>query len=67
MMAIEPSRPESVGGVLDIAFRIYEAAVLRVMPMCALLALADLPLTLYSLQITRLLPGVTDPREFTAN
>lgn len=62
-MAIEPSRPESIGRVLDIAFQMYRASIFRVVPLTLAAALVDFPVNLYWLRLTGTLQANTDPRD----
>jgi hypothetical protein len=62
-MAIEPSRPESIGRVLDIAFQMYRASIFRVVPLTLASALVDFPASLYWLRLTGTLQTSGDPRE----
>ena len=40
-MAIQPERPQSIGGVLDTTFQLYKASVLRVWPLVLLAAVGS--------------------------
>lgn len=46
-MAIQPDQPQSIGGVLDIAFQLYKASIGKVWPICLLLIVASSPPTIY--------------------
>lgn len=40
-MAIQPERPQSIGGVLDTSFQLYKASVLKVWPICLIAAISS--------------------------
>lgn len=42
-MAIQPTQPQSIGGVLDISFQVYKASLGSVWPVCLLLVLGSVP------------------------
>lgn len=46
-MAIQPTHPQGVGGVLDTAFQLYKASLAVVWPISLLLALVGMPPTVY--------------------
>lgn len=46
-MAIRPDQPQSIGGVLDVSFRLYKEAIGSVWPLSLLLILASSPQTIY--------------------
>jgi hypothetical protein len=48
-MTIQPERPQSIGGVLDSAFQLYKASVLKVWPTCLLIAIVTALPTVYML------------------
>jgi hypothetical protein len=48
-MTIQPERPQSIGGVLDTAFQLYKASVLKVWPTCLLIAIVTSLPTVYML------------------
>lgn len=48
-MAIQPSQPQGVGGVLDTAFQLYKSSLATVWPISLLLAIVGVPPTLYSI------------------
>lgn len=48
-MAIQPTQPQGVGGVLDTAFQLYKATLGAVWPISLLLAVVGMPPTLYLL------------------
>lgn len=60
-MAIQPDQPQSIGGVLDVSFRLYKEAIGSVWPLSLLMVLASTPQTIY--MITRGDAGIstTDP------
>lgn len=57
-MAIQPTQPQSIGGVLDTTFQLYKASLVRVIPLCVLLVIASSPTSIYLLMNT---PDATDP------
>lgn len=46
-MAIQPDQPQSIGGVLDVSFRLYKAAIGSVWPLSLLMVFASSPQTIY--------------------
>jgi hypothetical protein len=46
-MAIQPTQPQGIGGVLDTAFQLYKASISVVWPLCLLIAIVASPPTLY--------------------
>ena len=48
-MAIQPDQPQSIGGVLDISFRLYKASIGSVWPLALLMILASSPQTVFTL------------------
>lgn len=46
-MAIQPTQPQSIGGVLDISFQLYKASVAAVWPICLLLVVGSSGPSLY--------------------
>lgn len=46
-MAVQPTQPQSIGGVLDSGFQLYKASVGVVWPLCLLLIVAGSPPTIY--------------------
>lgn len=59
-MAIQPSQPQGVGGVLDTAFQLYKASLAVVWPISLLLAIVGMPPTLYWIFSGRPQPDATD-------
>jgi hypothetical protein len=57
-MAIQPSQPQGVGGVLDTAFQLYKSSLAVVWPISLLLAIVGMPPTLYWMFSGRALPDV---------
>lgn len=55
-MAIQPSQPQGVGGVLDTAFQLYKSSLPVVWPISLLLAVVGMPPTLYWMFSGRPLP-----------
>lgn len=48
-MAIQPGQPQSIGGVLDVSFRLYKEAIGSVWPLSLLVVLASSPQTIYTI------------------
>ena len=46
-MAIQPTQPQGIGGVLDTAFQLYKSSLAGVWPISLLLAIVGMPPTLY--------------------
>lgn len=46
-MAIQPDQPQSIGGVLDVSFRLYKEVIGSVWPLSLLVVLASSPQTIY--------------------
>lgn len=46
-MASQPTRPQTIGGVLDTTFQLYKASLLSVIPLCLLLVAASLAPSIY--------------------
>lgn len=55
-MAIQPSQPQGVGGVLDTAFHLYKSSLAVVWPISLTLAIVGMPPTLYWMFSGRQLP-----------
>jgi hypothetical protein len=49
-MAIQPTQPQGIGGVLDTAFQLYKASLGVVWPICLLLSIVASPPSLYMLK-----------------
>jgi hypothetical protein len=49
-MAIQPTQPQSIGGVLDVSFQLYKASVASVWPVCLLLVLGSVPSLFFAMQ-----------------
>lgn len=48
-MAIRPTEPKTIGGVLDVAFQLYRASIGAVWPLCLLLAISGILPSAYML------------------
>ena len=59
-MAIQPTQPQGIGGVLDTTFQLYKSSVGRVWPLCLLLSLAGAPTSIY-VAMTGSATALTDP------
>jgi hypothetical protein len=46
-MSIQPTQPQSIGGVLDTTFQLYKASAVKMIPFSLLLALASSPSSIY--------------------
>lgn len=46
-MSIQPTQPQSIGGVLDTTFQLYKASVIKMIPMSLLSILASSPSSIY--------------------
>ena len=46
-MSIQPSQPQSIGGVLDTTFQLYKASVLKMIPLSLLVVIAGSPQSIY--------------------
>jgi hypothetical protein len=69
-MAIQPTQPQGIGGVLDTTFQLYKASVGAVWPLCLLLSVAGSPPSIYVAMTsspgaiadpTAMLAAMTDP------
>lgn len=49
-MAIQPTQPQSIGGVLDVSFQLYKASIGSVWPICLLMVLGSAPAMFLALQ-----------------
>ena len=59
-MAIQPTQPQGIGGVLDTTFQLYKASLGVVWPLCLLLSLAGTPPNIY-IAMTSSAGALTDP------
>lgn len=46
-MSIQPSQPQSIGGVLDTTFQLYKASVVKMIPLSLLMVIAGSPQSIY--------------------
>jgi len=46
-MSIQPSQPQSIGGVLDTTFQLYKASVVKMIPLSLLMVIAGSPPSIY--------------------
>lgn len=60
-MSLQPTQPQSIGGVLDTSFQLYKASVGAVWPICVLLVLGSSPPSIYMLTQGVLTPDPNDP------
>ena len=46
-MSMQPSQPQSIGGVLDTTFQLYKASVIKMIPLSLLVVIAGSPQSIY--------------------
>lgn len=46
-MSIQPSQPQTIGGVLDTTFQLYKASVVKMIPLSLLMVIAGSPQSIY--------------------
>lgn len=46
-MSIQPTQPQSIGGVLDTTFQLYKASIVKMIPLSLLMAVAESPSSIY--------------------
>ena len=46
-MSIQPSQPQSIGGVLDTTFQLYKASLVKMIPLSLLMVIAGSPQSIY--------------------
>ena len=46
-MSIQPTQPQSIGGVLDTTFQLYKASVVKMIPLSLLMVIAGSPQSIY--------------------
>ena len=46
-MSIQPSQPQSIGGVLDTTFQLYKASIVKMIPLSLLAVIAGSPQSIY--------------------
>lgn len=46
-MSIQPTQPQSIGGVLDTTFQLYKASLVKMIPLSLLMAIAGSPQSIY--------------------
>jgi hypothetical protein len=56
---MQPTQPQTIGGVLDTSFQLYKASVVKVWPLCLLLAIGGSVPSIYL--ISKGVAGTTDP------
>lgn len=59
-MAIQPTQPQSIGGVLDVSFQLYKSSIGSVFPLSLLLVLGSGPALFLAMQSTGV-PNPDDP------
>jgi hypothetical protein len=47
-MSIQPTQPQSIGGVLDTMFQLYKATLVKLLPLSLLMAVANSPPSIYA-------------------
>jgi len=60
-MSIQPSQPQSIGGVLDTTFQLYKASVVKMLPMMLLTIVAICPIYIYYAYLFTQLRGSANP------
>ena len=60
-MSIQPSQPQSIGGVLDTTFQLYKASVVKMIPMMLLTIVAISPLYIYYVYLFTQIKGSSNP------
>lgn len=46
-MSIQPTQPQSIGGVLDTTFQLYKASIVKMIPLSLLMSVAESPSSIY--------------------
>src|SRR5687767_9276747 len=46
-MAIQPTQPQGIGGVLDTTFQLYKSSIAALWPVCLLLSIVSSPPSIY--------------------
>jgi hypothetical protein len=46
-MSIQPTQPQSIGGVLDTTFQLYKASIVKMIGLSVLMSLAESPSSIY--------------------
>jgi hypothetical protein len=64
-MAIQPTQPQGIGGVLDTTFQLYKSSLGSVWPLCLLMSLAGLPPSIY-VGMSRSATAIADPTAMLA-
>jgi hypothetical protein len=59
-MAIQPTQPQGIGGVLDTTFQLYKSSLGLVWPLCLLLSVAGAPTSIY-VAMTSSASALADP------
>jgi hypothetical protein len=60
-MSIQPSQPQSIGGVLDTTFQLYKASVMKMIPLSLLVVIAGSPQSIYMFTQGGVLSNPADP------
>lgn len=60
-MSIQPSQPQSIGGVLDTTFQLYKASVVKMIPMMLLTIVAICPIYIYYIYVFTQIQGNPNP------
>lgn len=47
-MSLQPTQPQSIGGVLDTTFQLYKASLVKLLPLSLLMAVANSPPSIYA-------------------
>src|SRR5512138_1056443 len=60
-MSIQPSQPQSIGGVLDTTFQLYKASLVKMIPMMLLTIVAISPVYIYYIYLFTQVRGTPNP------
>jgi len=60
-MSIQPSQPQSIGGVLDTTFQLYKASVVKMIPLMLLTIVAVSPVYIYYAYLYTQIQGTANP------
>jgi hypothetical protein len=60
-MSIQPTQPQSIGGVLDTTFQLYKASVVKMIPLSLLMVIAGSPQSIYMFTSGALTTNAADP------
>jgi hypothetical protein len=60
-MSIQPTQPQSIGGVLDTTFQLYKASVVKMIPLSLLMVIASSPQSIYMFTSGGIAGNAADP------